>query len=151
MFGEGWRFQKANNLRRDAEQWLWESGIISLSSHNGFLSYKRTESWETSSRQSLPQISELVSFSYKCTKCDLGPVETEDWMLVLSSHSGIWSMIKEASISAPVTSSLLPMHPFLLSPLFLNHSLLFYIPLTLAPRYLIKTAELYEIQVLVRL
>lgn len=63
-----------------------KSGLISLSSHNGFLSYRRTESWE--SCPSLPQISELVfilsplfhSF-YKCMKCDFktsGPVETED-------------------------------------------------------------------------
>lgn len=97
-----------------------KSGLISLSSHNGFLSYRKTESWE--SRQSLPQIlswshsHSLVSFFYKCMKCDL-KTPCGDWRLDAGVEFSLWdlSMIKEASISAPVTSSLFPMHPCLLS------------------------------------
>lgn len=70
MFGEGLWFQKANNLQRKQCQTMTlricKSGLISLSSHNGFLSCRRTESWETSHHQSLPQISELDSFSLPC-------------------------------------------------------------------------------------
>lgn len=122
MFGEGWRFQKVNNLWRDTKQWLWESGIISLSSHNGFL---LTAGEQNHGKQEVVKVYLRVGFilsllfhslisawSVASRLQGLWRQRIRCWC----SLSGICSMIKEASISAPVTSSLLPMHPFLLSP-----------------------------------
>lgn len=134
-----------------------KSGLISLSSHNGFLSYRRTESWE--SRPSLPKISELVfilsplfhsfisAWSVTSRLQGLWRPRIRFWCWVLTLGSEVWLRKPPSLPPSPLLCSLwIPFFSLSLSlPWSFQHSLLFYIPHTLAPRYLTKTAEVYEI------